>query len=52
MSEVYAPTSYVGFRFDDPAFDFNWPVKPRHISEKDLSLPTYAEFLASRDAAQ
>ena len=25
----------LGFRYNDPAFAINWPVKPKHMSEKD-----------------
>ena len=28
-------TDSLGFRYDDPAFAINWPVKPEHMSEKD-----------------
>ena len=45
MSEIYAPASYVGFRFDDPTFAFCWPAAPRLISDKDLNLPTYEQLL-------
>ena len=45
MSEIYAPTSYVGFNFNDPAFAFRWPVPPSLISDKDLNLPTYDQLL-------
>lgn len=39
MSESYEPGSYRGFRYDDPAFKFKWPAKPRVISAKDSSFP-------------
>lgn len=41
MSEMYAPQSYRGFRYNDPAFGFKWPFEPRVISEKDR---TFADF--------
>ncbi|MDQ3068396.1 MAG: dTDP-4-dehydrorhamnose 3,5-epimerase family protein [Acidobacteriota bacterium] len=41
MSEFYAPASYGGFRYDDPAFRFAWPLAPRVISEKDRSFPDF-----------
>jgi len=39
MSEPYEPGSYRGFRYDDSAFEFDWPANPRVISEKDKALP-------------
>jgi dTDP-4-dehydrorhamnose 3,5-epimerase len=47
MSEIYTPASYVGFRFNDPAFAFPWPATPSFISDKDLNLPTYDQLLIS-----
>lgn len=32
-------TDSLGFRYDDPAFVINWPVKPEHMSEKDRNYP-------------
>jgi dTDP-4-dehydrorhamnose 3,5-epimerase len=45
MSEAYVPASYRGFRYNDPAFDFRWPVEPRVISEKDRSFPDFDSAL-------
>jgi dTDP-4-dehydrorhamnose 3,5-epimerase len=28
-------TDSLGFRYNDPAFQISWPVKPEHMSEKD-----------------
>ena len=41
MSELYAPASYRGFRYNDPAFGFRWPSEPRLISDKDRSFPDF-----------
>ena len=41
MTEMYTPDSYRGFFYNDPAFNFVWPVAPSLISEKDKSLPCY-----------
>jgi dTDP-4-dehydrorhamnose 3,5-epimerase len=41
MSEMYAPSSYRGFRYNDPAFSFRWPSAPRVISEKDRGFPDF-----------
>jgi dTDP-4-dehydrorhamnose 3,5-epimerase len=38
-SEFYTPGAEGGIRYDDPLFDFDWPVKPEVISDKDLSIP-------------
>jgi len=32
-------TDSLGFRYNDPAFAINWPVKPEHMSEKDRNYP-------------
>jgi dTDP-4-dehydrorhamnose 3,5-epimerase len=41
MSEFFAPNSYRGIRYNDPAFGFVWPAEPRHISDKDKSYPDF-----------
>lgn len=41
ISEPYAPGSYRGFRYDDPAFNFVWPAEPRVISDRDRTLPDF-----------
>ena len=41
MSEPYSPGAYRGFRYDDPAFNFRWPIEPKVISEKDRHLPDF-----------
>jgi len=41
MSEFYAPDSSAGFRWNDPAFEIEWPMEPTVMSEKDRS---YADF--------
>jgi dTDP-4-dehydrorhamnose 3,5-epimerase len=41
MSEFYAPDSGRGFRWNDPAFGIEWPLKPAVISEKDRSYPDF-----------
>ncbi len=41
MSEMYVPESYGGFRYNDPAFGFKWPVEPKLISEKDRAFPDF-----------
>jgi dTDP-4-dehydrorhamnose 3,5-epimerase len=40
-SEKYTPGYESGIRYNDPAFDFKWPVKPRIISKKDMNHPDF-----------
>ncbi len=39
MSELYTPGSYRGFCYNDPSFNFEWPAKPKVISDRDKNLP-------------
>jgi dTDP-4-dehydrorhamnose 3,5-epimerase len=39
VSSSYAPASDHGFRWDDPAFDIEWPLAVTVISEEDASWP-------------
>jgi dTDP-4-dehydrorhamnose 3,5-epimerase len=41
MSEFYAPDSGRGFRWNDPAFGFEWPMEPIVISQRDNTYPDY-----------
>lgn len=41
MSEFYAPESARGLRWNDPAFDLEWPLPDPILSEKDASWPDY-----------
>lgn len=41
MSEMFAPGSYRGIRYNDPAFGFRWPMEPAVISEKDRTFPDF-----------
>lgn len=38
-SEFYTPDSVRGRRFDDPAFNIQWPLVPTVVSEQDLKWP-------------
>lgn len=40
-SEVFAPDSYQGIRYNDPSFGFAWPAEPKLISAKDRSYPDF-----------
>jgi dTDP-4-dehydrorhamnose 3,5-epimerase len=41
MSEFYAPGYGRGFRWDDSAFNIEWPGEVKVISERDASYPDY-----------
>ena len=41
MSEFYAPDSARGFRWNDPAFDIEWPIEIKVISERDRTYPDF-----------
>jgi len=41
-SAFYAPESGRGVRFDDPAFDIQWPLEATVVSEQDLNWPLIA----------
>ena len=41
-SQFYAPDAAKGVRFDDPAFNIDWPLPVWIISESDRSHPPYA----------
>lgn len=39
VTQVYTPGAERGFRYDDPAFGIEWPLKPQVVSAKDLAHP-------------
>ena len=41
MSEFYVPDSARGFRWNDPAFEINWPLEPQVISDRDRTCPDF-----------
>lgn len=43
VSEFYAPGYERGLRYDDPAFDIEWPLPVSEISEKDVTWPLLFE---------
>jgi dTDP-4-dehydrorhamnose 3,5-epimerase len=45
MSEFYAPGYARGFRWNDPAFNIQWPHPPSVISERDANYPDYSAHL-------
>jgi len=42
MSAFYEPAASRGVRYDDPGFEFRWPLEVAAISQKDRSWPDYA----------
>jgi len=42
MGAFYAPDYSAGFRWDDPAFNINWPAEPQVISPRDANYPDFA----------
>ena len=41
MSQFYAPGMARGVRYDDPAFNIEWPLTPTVISDADRNWPAY-----------
>jgi dTDP-4-dehydrorhamnose 3,5-epimerase len=41
MSEFYHPECERGVRWDDPAFNIEWPLSIRIMSDKDISYPDF-----------
>ena len=48
ISVPYQPELSRGVRCDDPGLDIPWPVDAPTMSDRDRSLPTLGEVLASR----
>lgn len=43
MSEFYDPSEARGIRWNDPAFEIQWPLEPSVISERDRSYHDFRE---------
>ena len=43
VSQFYTPGSERGIRFDDPAFNIQWPLEVSVISDKDRTWPDFEE---------
>lgn len=41
VSQMYAPDSERGARWDDPAFSIEWPARPAVISDRDRAYPDF-----------
>ena len=43
VSQFYTPGSEKGIRFDDPAFNIQWPLEVSVISDKDRTWPDFVD---------
>lgn len=43
VSQFYTPGSEKGIRFNDPAFDVQWPLEVSVISDKDRNWPDFVD---------
>ncbi len=43
VTQYYTPAAERGYRWDDPAFNIEWPISPQVISTKDRSHPFFTE---------
>jgi dTDP-4-dehydrorhamnose 3,5-epimerase len=41
MSEFFTPVAARGVRWNDPAFDVHWPIRPEVISKRDRAYPDF-----------
>ena len=41
MSDFYVPGADKGYRYDDPAFNIEWPHPIKHLSPKDQGWPDF-----------
>ena len=41
MSEKFVPGAARGIRYNEPRFDFRWPMQPTVISERDRTFPDF-----------
>jgi dTDP-4-dehydrorhamnose 3,5-epimerase len=41
ISEFYHPEAARGVRWDDPSFQFDWPLSERIMSERDRNFPDF-----------
>jgi dTDP-4-dehydrorhamnose 3,5-epimerase len=41
-SQYYTASAARGVRFNDPAFNIQWPLRPAAMSEQDVSWPLLA----------
>lgn len=48
VSEFYTPGAEKGIRWDDSAFNIDWPAQPKVISEKDKSWPAFEKSMKTQ----
>ena len=41
VTQFYTPTAEQGLRWNDPAFNINWPIKDAIVSDKDKAWPDF-----------
>jgi dTDP-4-dehydrorhamnose 3,5-epimerase len=51
VSAPYSPEHGRGLRYDDPAFDLDWPLPVEVISDKDRSWPDFTGLEPLRESA-
>ncbi|MBC8123828.1 MAG: dTDP-4-dehydrorhamnose 3,5-epimerase [Gemmatimonadaceae bacterium] len=49
ISQPYVLGHGTGYRFDDPAFEINWPLPVNCISNQDLDWPSFSRVAAVRN---
>ncbi|MCJ8166726.1 dTDP-4-dehydrorhamnose 3,5-epimerase [Pontibacter sp. E15-1] len=52
VTQFYTPGSERGIRWNDPAFNIEWPIAPQVISEKDQEHPDFEEANATTGGKQ
>jgi dTDP-4-dehydrorhamnose 3,5-epimerase len=41
ITQYYTPGAEAGIRYNDPAFNIEWPIKPTRMSARDMSHPHF-----------
>ena len=52
VTEYYTPGAEAGIRFDDSAFNIEWPIQPKVVSDKDKSHPPFVKSLQEMEHHQ
>jgi dTDP-4-dehydrorhamnose 3,5-epimerase len=47
VTQFYTPGSEKGIRWNDPAFNIEWPIEPVVVSEKDQAHPDFEKALTN-----
>ncbi len=50
VSEFYTPGYERGLRYNDPAFDIEWPLRVSEISQKDAAWPLFESILVGAES--